>query len=302
MHIVEYSDIISTVQDYKEALNNNPNNIDNNINNKIINQAQRDLIKKNIFPVKNIKEIKLNHYNPLKYKHSCPSTNEDENYHFGDLGNIIANNEGKAFISIIRKISLKSLNGRMIIITNSPDKCQENNEADSLADVIAFGQLNVFTPAVVEKANGSQEYFLREINAVNKEEFEKKNKMNNNKMNNDKNINNIKDVKNQKSKILDNKSEKKIIEDDLFSITSNKKESAVKVNKFEDIKKPADSNASEINKNNKDIVFGDYYKENNNINKKDSKNNFEDDNLKVNNKASLGNYYLKCVFNFKIKF
>lgn len=113
----------------------------------------------------------------MKYKHSCPSTNEDENFHFGDIGNIIANNEGKAFLSIVRKISLKSLNGRLIIITNSPDKCKENLDSDKLSDVLAIGQLNVFKPAIVEKGSGSQEYFLREINAVNKEEFDNKNNL-----------------------------------------------------------------------------------------------------------------------------
>ncbi len=75
----------------------------------------------------------------------------------------------------MRKISLKSLNGRLIIISNSPDKCLESDEADRLADVIGYGQLNVFRPVVAEKANGSQEFFLREINTVNKQKFEKKN-------------------------------------------------------------------------------------------------------------------------------
>lgn len=77
----------------------------------------------------------------------------------------------------MRKVSLKSLNGRLIVISNSPDKCKEGVEADRLADVIAYGQLNVFKPAVAEKTNGSQEFFLREINTVNKDEFDKKNKL-----------------------------------------------------------------------------------------------------------------------------
>lgn len=157
VHIIEYSDIIDEIQTQNK---NNKNN-------------------KEIYYFKNPNEIKLNHFNPLKYKHSCPSTNSDEqNYHFGDLGNIIANNKGEAFISIIKKISLNSLNGRTVIITNSPDKCQENNENDVLADVIATGQLTVLKPTLTVKTNGSQEYFLREINSVNKHDFLKKQEIN----------------------------------------------------------------------------------------------------------------------------
>ena len=176
VHIIEFSDIIEIIQ---ETENSNSDHNDFNNNNNIISIKQRsNYIKKRIYPIKNLADVKLKHYNPLQYKHSCPSTNEQENYHFGDMGNIIANSDGKAFISIMRKISLKSLNGRIIVVSNSPDKCKESNVSDRLADVIAYGQLNVFKPVVVEKANVSQEYFLREINDVNKEDFEKKYNLN----------------------------------------------------------------------------------------------------------------------------
>ncbi len=166
--------MIATIQDYSQNLNSE---IKNQKNTKILTESTNKYSKNHIFPVKNLEDVRLDHYNPLQYKHSCPSTNEDETYHFGDFGNIIANSEGKAFISIMRKVSLKSLNGRLVIISNSPDKCKESEEADRLADVIGYGQLNVFRPAVSEKANGSQEFFLREVNAVNKQEFETKNKV-----------------------------------------------------------------------------------------------------------------------------
>ncbi len=198
-------------------------------------------------------KIKLDHFNPLKHKHSCPSTNEDENdlYHFGDLGNIIANNEGKAFLSIIKNNSLKSLNGRLIIITNAPDKCKENNNYDKLADVIAIGTLNVFKPSVIEKTNGSEEFFLREINSVNKLDFEKKNILNdnrniikktdifdNNKNNSNKkseSINKIKDDKIFKQNIINlKKDENKLYnEKSLFptydNINNNKKRDICKI-------------------------------------------------------------------------
>lgn len=178
VHIIEFSDLVAIIEEAE---------------NTSLSLSETKNIKKRIFPIKNLAEIKLNHYNPLNYKHSCPSTNEDKNYHFGDLGNIIANSDGKAYISIMRKISLKSLNGRLIIISNSPDKCKDGIDSDKLADVIAYGQLNVYKPLRAEKSDGSQEYFLREINAVNKDEFEKSNNFMKSK--NKKGRNNSKDIK-----------------------------------------------------------------------------------------------------------
>jgi len=174
----------------------------------------------NIFSYKSSDEIKLTHFNPKKLKHSCPSLNDKENYHFGDLGNIIADNQGKAFLSVIRKIPIKSLNGRVVIISNSPDKCQENLENDNLADVISFGPLVGVKPVISEKNSGSQEYFLREINTAKKAEFDKKNI----KINKDKSKNALKENKHklEEKNISEKKDEKKNIENN----KKNKKETS----------------------------------------------------------------------------
>ena len=147
MHIIEYSDIID---DQETSIKNN-----------------------DIYYLKKDSDIKLNHYNPLKLKHSCPSTNNEQNYHFGDLGNIIANNEGNAFISVVKKISLKSLNGRLIIINNSPDICKEDLEIDSVYDIIGIGILSIFKPTFDENLKESKEFYKININAEKKKEIEK---------------------------------------------------------------------------------------------------------------------------------
>jgi Cu/Zn superoxide dismutase len=117
----------------------------------------------------------LKHFNPTNLKHSCPSTNENDSMHFGDLGNVIANQEGVAFISISKKVPIKSLNGRIIVVTEGEDKCSPDSDNENAKNVLGFGLLNVFKPIVVEDINHSNEYFLREINSVNKKEFEVKN-------------------------------------------------------------------------------------------------------------------------------
>ena len=129
----------------------------------------------NTFANKNLDEIKFSHFNPNELKHSCPSLNEKENYHFGDLGNIIADSEGKAFLSLIRKIDIKSLNGRVVVISNSPDNCQEDYDADNLADIISLGSLSTVKSNFSEKNYKSQEYSISEINSMKKLEYKNKN-------------------------------------------------------------------------------------------------------------------------------
>lgn len=220
MHIIEYLDVLNNIEEQTARLNENKQ--------QGFNQEQLNLISKNIFPVKNLNEINLNHFNPTHYKHSCPSTNGEDNYHFGDLGNIIANNEGKAFISIVKKISLKSITGRLIIISNSPDKCQENTDKDKLADVIALGQLGVYKPDIVEKTNGSQEFFLREVNTVNKKEFDKNYNIQDNNKKSRKILNNKRKIEQPKEKT---DKELKTIKDLISSNHANKLNSAAINNK-----------------------------------------------------------------------
>jgi len=119
----------------------------------------------------------LKHFNPKNKAHSCPSTSnyDDENFHFGDFGNVIANQDGIAFISIIKKIPLRSLNGRIIVILANEDKCDSNQEIDNPINLIGYGLLNAYKPKIIMGVDRTNEYFLREINFVNKKEFDKKN-------------------------------------------------------------------------------------------------------------------------------
>jgi Cu/Zn superoxide dismutase len=121
----------------------------------------------------------LKHFNPTNSPHSCPSNGNkgEEDYHFGDLGNIIANNEGIGFISIIRNLPIRSLNGRLVVITKTMDKCESGQEVDKINDILGYGTLSAYKPIVNPHANYNQDYFMREINTVNKKEFEKKNKL-----------------------------------------------------------------------------------------------------------------------------
>jgi Cu/Zn superoxide dismutase len=119
----------------------------------------------------------LKHFNPKNKAHSCPSTNnyDDDNFHFGDFGNVMANQDGIAFISFIKNIPLRSLNGRIIVILANEDKCDSNQEKDNLNNLIGYGLLNAYKPKLIMGVDRTNEYFLREINSVNKIEFEKKN-------------------------------------------------------------------------------------------------------------------------------
>jgi Cu/Zn superoxide dismutase len=121
----------------------------------------------------------LKHFNPTNVRHACPSNSKNENtYHAGDFGNIIANNEGNAFISITRKVSIKSLNGRLIIIGKIADKCEEAMEFDDVNSLLGYGLLNTVKPDVPTPVNSSTDYLMREINSANKKEFDKMNKIN----------------------------------------------------------------------------------------------------------------------------
>jgi len=122
----------------------------------------------------------LRHYNPTNSPHGCPTNSQDhQDYHVGDYGNIIANNEGNGFISITKNVSIRSLNGRIIVITKSSDKCDPKQETDTLDDILAYGLLNAIKPVAPVPLNYKNEYFMREINTVNKNEFENKNNIHN---------------------------------------------------------------------------------------------------------------------------
>jgi Cu/Zn superoxide dismutase len=126
---------------------------------------------------KMVKDL-LKHYNPTNVPHSCPARGNDDTYHYGDLGNVIANNEGVGYISIIKKIPIRSVNGRMIVVTNGPDKCENTHESDEPTSIIGYGLLNAFKQDIPgSHVTHSQDYFVREINSAKKMEFEKENKI-----------------------------------------------------------------------------------------------------------------------------
>jgi Cu/Zn superoxide dismutase len=119
----------------------------------------------------------LKHFNPTNVKHSCPSNEKEEDYHFGDFGNIIANNDGIGFVSITKKLSIKSFNGRIVVVNKSSDKCDESIEYDDVKDILGFGLLNTIKPNLPAPINHSSDYLMRELNTANKKEFEKRNKI-----------------------------------------------------------------------------------------------------------------------------
>lgn len=232
MHILEFSDIL----DYSE----------DNKNQEVLNTLKQ---KEN--------EIKFQHFNPNNLKHSCPSLNEnnqnEENYHFGDLGNIIADSQGKAFLSLQKKIDIKSLNGRVVVISNSPDNCLESNEFDKLADIISFSALT----AVKSKLNNKENNFLnsdrgfvnREIDSYSMKinspgNFEKERKFNKldkvNKINyNTKAVNSGFDIDNNNN-ISKDENQRKINKKEIrneflnFDSENNKNKEKENFNKFEE--------------------------------------------------------------------
>lgn len=175
----------------------------------------------------------LRHFNPTNAIHSCPSNSQgEERYHSGDLGNIIADQEGVAYISITRKVSIKSLNGRIIVINSRADKCEPTQEYDEVKDIIAYGLLNAIKPNLPSPINYSSDYFMREINTANKKEFEKKNKIHKDEQEN----------KQKDSEVIDKK----------YNQMKKNRNEVKENNKFIKIGQPKQKND---NKNNKFLTF-----------------------------------------------
>jgi Cu-Zn family superoxide dismutase len=69
------------------------------------------------------------HYNPHKHDHGDL---HDSNSHAGDLGNIFADSNGKAFGKIVtNKFCLHEILGRSIIVHADPDDLGRSKESDS---------------------------------------------------------------------------------------------------------------------------------------------------------------------------
>ena len=117
------------------------------------------------------------HYNPYQKKHSCPNNLPHQEYHLGDLGNIIADNTGQAKFSIIKKISAKSLGGRVIVVNKRKDNCDKETEYDDGNNIYAFGVLGVIRALDKKEdylSNGKDENFMKEINSINEASKERR--------------------------------------------------------------------------------------------------------------------------------
>ena len=58
----------------------------------------------------------------------------------------MTDNQGTALFSIFKKISLKALNGRLVIITEHKDLCDPHQSHETLNDILAYGTLAVIKP------------------------------------------------------------------------------------------------------------------------------------------------------------
>ncbi len=127
------------------------------------------------------------HYNPKHTKHSCPNNNPNEEFHLGDFGNIIADNNGQAKFSLIKKMNARPLSGRVIVVNKRKDSCKQDVEYDDASNIYAYGVLSVIRPLNKKEgymSTGKDEKFINEINSINqasnqrklKEESERKKK------------------------------------------------------------------------------------------------------------------------------
>ena len=131
------------------------------------------------------------HYNPYHLKHSCPSTDHNKNCHEGDLGNIIANSNGQAKFSIIKKTFIKSLSGRAVVVNKNKDMFNEDMEFDTFDNIYAFGVLGILKPLDIkgsELVDGKDKNFVKQINLINKLKKKESSSINHNRDTNKDNI------------------------------------------------------------------------------------------------------------------
>ena len=101
------------------------------------------------------------HFNPTKSKiHSC--SDNDKNRHMGDLGNIMANQDGNAEISkFFPPMKMELLFGRPIILLKTEDSCEEERMEESWENVLAVGILGV------ESTNEEENVIYEELEKKN---------------------------------------------------------------------------------------------------------------------------------------
>ena len=93
------------------------------------------------------------HFNPKKdRKHSCrnaenlKSMKKSDNFenHMGDLGNVIANEVGKAEINIVyRDVEMEQVFGRPIVLLKTEDICDEDRIEEPIENILAYGILSL---------------------------------------------------------------------------------------------------------------------------------------------------------------
>lgn len=75
-----------------------------------------------------------NHYNPRNTRHGSPENGINER-HAGDLGNIIANDEGRAKFRFIDKVlTVSEIIGRSVVVTERADDFGDGSSETSLID------------------------------------------------------------------------------------------------------------------------------------------------------------------------
>lgn len=120
----------------------------------------------------------LNHLNPSRSNHSCPTISENSMpYHEGDIGNVIANSEGMFNFSLLRHVSIKAFIGRRVVILNTKDNCSPQYWSDKGEEVVSAGVLSVFKISKLlskKEEIDYSDYLMREVNTASKADFEKK--------------------------------------------------------------------------------------------------------------------------------
>lgn len=119
----------------------------------------------------------FNHFNPNSSGHSCPSRERPhDSYHKGDFGNILADKDGVASFSIVKRNEfLSDLTGRQIVITNKEDPCDDTIYSIKDNFSIASCVLSVTTPKHNFKNEEEPEQQLRPVPLAIKEGIKKLN-------------------------------------------------------------------------------------------------------------------------------
>jgi len=74
----------------------------------------------------------------------------------------------------MKKNSMNGLMGRLVVLTKSKDNCKNGRDFDEIADIYGVGLLSIYkTQAITNNSNGKEDYLIREINSIDKENFDR---------------------------------------------------------------------------------------------------------------------------------